>query len=82
MAEDPVPDQTKQAIDALIAEGDYRVGGPGPHLTEDQIAELTDELDARLDRVIPAGTELEQANARIDAYQYFLARVLGVDPNG
>jgi hypothetical protein len=80
MMSKPIPDQAKQTIDAFIAEGGYTAGGPGPHMTEDQVGELIEMLDERLDRVIPPGTELEQAFARIDAYQYFLSRVLGVDP--
>lgn len=59
-----LPDQTKRAVEEFIDEGGYQVGEPGPHMSEQRIAAVLDELDARLDDALPDGTELERARAR------------------
>ena len=76
MQDDEPTQETKDTVDAFIAEGEYKVGGPGPHMSDAEIQAVLDELTARIESTLPDGTELERALATVDAYQYFMQRLL------
>jgi hypothetical protein len=76
MEDDEPTQETKDTVDAFIAEGGYNVGGPGPHMSEAEIQAVLDDLTTRIESTLHAGTELEHALATVDAYQYFMQRLL------
>lgn len=75
MAQEPTQ-ATKEVVDSFIDEGDYQLGGPGPHMSESEIEALMDDLHERVEAVLPEASEKERALAIVDAYEYFMSRLL------
>jgi hypothetical protein len=78
--DDELPAEIKRVVDGFVAERGINCGALSRHMTDDELGPLTAELDRRLDRVLRAkGSELERADQRAEAYEYFMATVATAD---
>jgi hypothetical protein len=80
MDDDELPADIKRVVDGFVAERGIHRGALLPHMTDADLGRLTAELDRRLDRVLRAeGSELERADQRAEAYEYFMTTVAMAD---
>lgn len=74
MADEPLQ-EVKELVNEFIAEHDFVLGAAEP-ASEAEISATLKELGDQVDAALPAGTELERALAKADAWEYFVAELV------